>query len=125
MPLLNLDRMCEGLEAGDWAGLLHNWDRALRAGTTRSRFPFSLRLGSRILRQPSQTERPARPGPAVLLLPRHGLMRVSPISIGLRLSMSTAGPLYMLFSSVEYEPSGWAWKPLRFPTLSMNMHSVT
>lgn len=30
--LLKLDRMCEGLEKGDWAGFLRDWDRALRAG---------------------------------------------------------------------------------------------
>ncbi|WP_229075026.1 tyrosine-type recombinase/integrase [Actinoplanes sp. DH11] len=32
MPLLNLDRLCEGLEKGDWAGFLKDWDRTLRAG---------------------------------------------------------------------------------------------
>jgi integrase/recombinase XerC len=32
MPLLKLDRLCEGLEKGDWAGFLRDWDRALRAG---------------------------------------------------------------------------------------------
>jgi hypothetical protein len=32
MPLLKLDRLCEGLEDGDWAGFLRAWDRALRAG---------------------------------------------------------------------------------------------
>ncbi|MBG0567556.1 tyrosine-type recombinase/integrase [Actinoplanes aureus] len=31
MPLLNLDRLCEGLEKGDWAGFLRDWDRTLRA----------------------------------------------------------------------------------------------
>ncbi|GID29935.1 hypothetical protein Abr02nite_49180 [Paractinoplanes brasiliensis] len=35
MPLLKLDRLCEGLEKGDWAGFLRDWDRALRAGITR------------------------------------------------------------------------------------------
>ena len=32
MPLLKLDRLCDGLEKGDWAGFLRDWDRALRAG---------------------------------------------------------------------------------------------
>jgi integrase/recombinase XerC len=31
MPLMNLDRMCEDLEDGDWAGFLRDWDRTLRA----------------------------------------------------------------------------------------------
>jgi integrase/recombinase XerC len=31
MPLLNLDKLCEGLENGDWAGFLRDWDRSLRA----------------------------------------------------------------------------------------------
>ena len=29
MPLLKLDRLCDGLEKGDWAGFLRDWDRAL------------------------------------------------------------------------------------------------
>jgi integrase/recombinase XerC len=32
MPLLKLDRLCEGLEKSDWAGFLRDWDRTLRAG---------------------------------------------------------------------------------------------
>jgi site-specific recombinase XerD len=31
MPLMNLDRLCEDLEKGDWAGFLKDWDRSLRA----------------------------------------------------------------------------------------------
>ena len=31
MPLMNLDRLCEDLEDGDWAGFLRDWDRSLRA----------------------------------------------------------------------------------------------
>jgi site-specific recombinase XerD len=31
MPLMNLDRLCENLKDGDWAGFLKDWDRSLRA----------------------------------------------------------------------------------------------
>jgi hypothetical protein len=31
MPLMNLDKLCAGLEDGDWAGFLRDWDRSLRA----------------------------------------------------------------------------------------------
>ncbi|GLW33292.1 tyrosine-type recombinase/integrase [Actinoplanes regularis] len=32
MPLLDLEKLCSGLEDGDWAGFLRDWDRSLRAG---------------------------------------------------------------------------------------------
>ncbi|MFI1994968.1 tyrosine-type recombinase/integrase [Actinoplanes sp. NPDC020271] len=31
MPLLKLDQLCDGLEKGDWAGFLRDWDRTLRS----------------------------------------------------------------------------------------------
>jgi integrase/recombinase XerC len=31
MPLMNLDKLCDGLADGDWAGFLRDWDRSLRA----------------------------------------------------------------------------------------------
>lgn len=35
MPLLKLDRLCDGLEDGDWAGFLRDWHRACGPGITR------------------------------------------------------------------------------------------
>ena len=59
MPLLKLDRLCEGLEKGDWAGFLRDWDRALRAGNhpETTRYNYLLAAAQR-----SPSAGPAVPG---------------------------------------------------------------
>ncbi|GLY02375.1 hypothetical protein Acsp01_27540 [Actinoplanes sp. NBRC 101535] len=46
MPLLNLDRLCEGLEKTDWAGLLKDWDSHLRADPGKIGYRCTSRMNS-------------------------------------------------------------------------------
>src|SRR3954453_21359480 len=54
MPLINLNSLCAGLDGGDWAGFLRDWDRTLRAAnhpeTTRYNYLLAVAQLARYLR---------------------------------------------------------------------------
>ena len=56
MPLLNLKSLCKGLDGGDWAGFMRDWDRSLRAAnhpeTTRYNYLLPVAQLARYLRSP-------------------------------------------------------------------------
>ncbi|WP_412745998.1 tyrosine-type recombinase/integrase [Krasilnikovia sp. MM14-A1004] len=55
---MNLDRMCEDLEAGDWAGFLKDWDRSLRAANHPETTRYNYLLAASQLAKYLATESP-------------------------------------------------------------------